>query len=138
MKQEFLHELKHYISSLQQDNKTDYMDEYSKAMQDRIASLKCKVMFLRGEVKEKNVFIEQINNYNKIIIIEIIIIIKITIIRKIVNLFLIRSLHPLKITVVMLQLQIKLMILILLLEVRNLKNIITLTITIKTTIIIVI
>ena len=102
MKQEFLHELKHYISSLQQDNKTDYMDEYSKAMQDRIASLKCKVMFLRGEVKEKNVLIEQINNYNKIIIIEIIIIIKITIIRKIVNLFLIRSLHPLRITAVML------------------------------------
>ena len=78
MKQEFLR---------QQDNKTDYMDEYSKAMQDQIASLKCKVMFLRGEVKEKNVFIEQINNHNKIIIIEIIIIIKIAIITKIVNFF---------------------------------------------------
>ena len=28
LKQELLHEIKHYISSLQQDNKTDYMDEY--------------------------------------------------------------------------------------------------------------
>ena len=29
------------------------MDEYIKAMQDQIASLKSEVMFLRGEVKEK-------------------------------------------------------------------------------------
>ena len=54
LKQYILHEIKHYISSLQQDNKTDYMDEYIKGMQDQIASLKSEVMFLRGEVKEKN------------------------------------------------------------------------------------
>ena len=30
----------HYILSRQQDSKTDYMDEYIKAMQDQIASLK--------------------------------------------------------------------------------------------------
>ena len=40
LKQELLHEIKPYISSLLQDNKTDYMDEYIKAMQDQIASLK--------------------------------------------------------------------------------------------------
>ena len=56
--QELLHEIKHYISCLQQDNKTDYMNEYIKAMQDQIASLNSEVMFLRGEVKEKNAFIE--------------------------------------------------------------------------------
>ena len=53
LKQEPLHEIKHYISSLQQDNKTDYMNDYIKAMQDQIASLKSEVMFLRVEVKEK-------------------------------------------------------------------------------------
>ena len=40
------------------------MDEYIKAMQDQIASLKSDVMFLRGEVKEKNAFIEQLYNNN--------------------------------------------------------------------------
>ena len=62
LKQELLHEIKHYISCLQKNNKTDYMNEYIKAMQDLIASLKSEVMFLRGEVKEKNAFIEQLNN----------------------------------------------------------------------------
>ena len=38
-KQEILREIKHYISFLQQDNKTDYMDEYIKATQDQIAPL---------------------------------------------------------------------------------------------------
>ena len=51
--QELFHEIKHYISCLKQDNKSDYMDEYIKAMQDQIASLKSEVMFLRGEVKKK-------------------------------------------------------------------------------------
>ena len=53
LKQERLHEIKHYISCVQQDNKTDYMNKYFKAMQDQIASLKREVMFFRGEVKEK-------------------------------------------------------------------------------------
>ena len=52
-KQELFHEVKHYISCLQQDNKTDYMNENIKAMQDQIASLKSEFTFLRGEVKEK-------------------------------------------------------------------------------------
>ena len=60
LKQELLHEIKHYILCLQKDNKTDYMNEYIKAMQDQIASLKSEVMFLRREVKEKNAFIEQL------------------------------------------------------------------------------
>ena len=38
------------------------MDEYIKAMHDQTASLKSEVMFLRGEVKENNAFIEQLNN----------------------------------------------------------------------------
>ena len=32
LKQELLHEIKHYILSLQRDSKTDYMDEYIKAI----------------------------------------------------------------------------------------------------------
>ena len=40
LKQELLCEMKHYISSLQQDVKTDYMDDYIKAKQDQIVSLK--------------------------------------------------------------------------------------------------
>ena len=40
------------------------MDEYIKAMQDKIRCLKSEVMFLRKEVKDKNVFIEQLNNNN--------------------------------------------------------------------------
>ena len=64
LKQELLHEIKHYISCLQKHNKTGYMNEYIKAMQDQIASLKSEVMFLRGEVKKKNTFIEQLNNNN--------------------------------------------------------------------------
>ena len=77
--QELLHEIKHYISCLQHDNKSDYIDEYIKAMQDLIASLKSEVMFFRGEVKEKNTFIELQNNNNNsniIIIVMIIITIK--------------------------------------------------------------
>ena len=62
--QELFHEMKNYILCLQQDNKTDYMNEYIKAMQDHIASLKSEVMFLRGEVKEKNPFIAHLNNNN--------------------------------------------------------------------------
>ena len=54
--------MKHYISCLQQHNTTDYMDEYIKAMHDQTSSLKSEVMFLRGEVKENNAFIEQLNN----------------------------------------------------------------------------
>ena len=54
--QELLHEIKHYILCLQQDNKTDYMNEYIKAMQGQIASLKSEVMFRRGEVKEKKTY----------------------------------------------------------------------------------
>ena len=53
LKEELLREIKHYISSLQQDNKTDYMDEYIKAIQDHIASLKSEVIFLREEGKKK-------------------------------------------------------------------------------------
>ena len=64
LNQELLHEIKNYILSLQQDSKTDYMDEYIKAMLDQIAPLKSDVMFLRGKVKEKNAFIEQLNNNN--------------------------------------------------------------------------
>ena len=45
LKQELLHEIKHYILCLQQDNETDYMNEYSKAMQDQIAPLKSETMF---------------------------------------------------------------------------------------------
>ena len=36
------------------------MNEYMKAMQFQFASLKSDVMFLRGEVKEKNAFIEKL------------------------------------------------------------------------------
>ena len=57
LKQELLHEIKHCISCLQQDNKTNYMNAYIKAMQDQIASLKKEVMFLRGEVRKKHAFI---------------------------------------------------------------------------------
>ena len=80
---------------LQQDNKTDYMNEYIKAMQDQIASLKSEVMFLIGAVKEKTIII-------------IIIIIRrrrrriMTILTKVVKYFLIIKLHLLKITMVML------------------------------------
>ena len=52
-KQEILREIKHYISCLQQDNKTDYMDEYVKATQDQIAPLKIEITFIRGEIKGK-------------------------------------------------------------------------------------
>ena len=40
------------------------MNENIKAIHDQIASLKSEVMFLRGGVKEKNAFIEQLNNKN--------------------------------------------------------------------------
>ena len=74
------------------------MNEYIKAMQDQIASLKSEVMFLIGAVKEKT------------IIIIIIIIIRrrrrrrriMTILTKVVKYFLIIKLHLLKITMVML------------------------------------
>ena len=74
------------------------MNEYIKAMQDQIASLKSEVMFLIGAVKEKTI----------IIIIIIIIIIRrrrrriMTILTKVVKYFLIIKLHLLKITMVML------------------------------------
>ena len=41
------------ILSRQQDSKTDYIDEYIKAMQDQIVSLKSEAMLHRGEVKGK-------------------------------------------------------------------------------------
>ena len=41
------------ILCLKQDNKTDYLNEYIKAMQDPIPSLKSEVMFLIAEVKQK-------------------------------------------------------------------------------------
>ena len=40
------------------------MNGYINAMQDQIVSLKREAWFLRGEVKEKNAFIEQLNNNN--------------------------------------------------------------------------
>ena len=40
LKQELLCEIKHCILSPQQDNKTDYVNEYIKAMQGKIVSLK--------------------------------------------------------------------------------------------------
>ena len=52
LKQEILHKTKHYLSSLQQANKTAYMDECIKVMQGQIASL----------ISEKNAFIKQQNN----------------------------------------------------------------------------
>ena len=72
------------------------MNEYIKAMQDQIASLKSEVMFLIGAVKEKTIII--------------IIIIRrrrrrrriMTILTKVVKYFLIIKLHLLKITMVML------------------------------------
>ena len=75
------------------------MNEYIKAMQDQIASLKSEVMFLIGAVKEKTIII---------ITIIIIIIIRrrrrriMTILTKVVKYFLIIKLHLLKITMVML------------------------------------
>ena len=50
---QLLREIKHYILPLQQDDKSDYTDEYIKAMQDQVASLKSEVMFLRGELNKK-------------------------------------------------------------------------------------
>ena len=41
------------ILCLKQDNKTDYLNEYIKAMQDQIPSLKSEVMFLITEVKQR-------------------------------------------------------------------------------------
>ena len=64
MKQELLHEIKHYILRLQQDRKTDFINEYLKAMHDQITPLKSELMFFRREVKEKNAFIEQLNKNN--------------------------------------------------------------------------
>ena len=60
LKQELLHEIKHYISCLQKDNKTDYMNEYIKAMQNLIASLK-------SEVNSNNNINNNNNNNNNII-----------------------------------------------------------------------
>ena len=34
--QELLHEIKHYILSLQQDSETDYMDEYTKLRHSKV------------------------------------------------------------------------------------------------------
>ena len=38
------------------------MDKCIKAMQDQIVSQKSEVIFLRGKVKEKKIFIEQLSN----------------------------------------------------------------------------
>ena len=93
------------------------MNEYIKAMQDQIASLKSEVMFLIGAVKEKTIIIIiiiiiivllliiMIVVVVIIIIIIIIIIIMMrimTILTKVVKYFLIIKLHLLKITMVML------------------------------------
>ena len=45
LKQELLHEIKHHISCLQKDNKTDYMNEYIKAMQDQLRHSKVRSCF---------------------------------------------------------------------------------------------
>ena len=39
LKQELLHEIKRYIACLQQDNKTDYMNKYIKAIRSKIIKL---------------------------------------------------------------------------------------------------
>ena len=54
LKQELLHEIKLYILSLQQDNKTDYMDEYIKAMQEQNGSLKSYIS-QRGSKTKKDI-----------------------------------------------------------------------------------
>ena len=78
-------------------------------MQDQIASLKSEVMFLIGAVKEKTIIIIIIIVLLLIIMIVVVVIIIITIIMrimtiltKVVKYFLIRKLHLLKITMVML------------------------------------
>ena len=52
LEQELLHEIKLYILSLQQDNKTDYMDEYIKAMQEQNGSLKSYISQRRSKTKK--------------------------------------------------------------------------------------
>ena len=69
------------------------MNEYIKAMQDQIASLKSEVMFLIGAVKEKTIIIIIIRRRRRRIM---------TILTKVVKYFLIIKLHLLKITMVML------------------------------------
>ena len=54
LKQELLHEIKLYILSLQQDNKTDYMDEYIKVMQEQNGSLKSYIS-QRGSKTKKDI-----------------------------------------------------------------------------------
>ena len=89
------------------------MNEYIKAMQDQIASLKSEVMFLIGAVKEKTIIIIIIIIIMIIILIIMIVVIIIiiiiiiimrimTILTKVVKYFLIIKLHLLKITMVML------------------------------------
>ena len=64
LKQELLRGIKHFILSPQQGNKTNYMDEYIKAMQDQIALFKSEFMFLRGELKGNNNNNDNNNNNN--------------------------------------------------------------------------
>ena len=71
------------------------MNEYIKAMQDQIASLKSEVMFLIGAVKEKTIIIIIIRRRRRRRRI-------MTILTKVVKYFLIIKLHLLKITMVML------------------------------------
>ena len=69
------------------------MNEYIKAMQDQIASLKSEVMFLIGAVKEKTIIIIRRRRRRRR---------RMTILTKVVKYFLIIKLHLLKITMVML------------------------------------
>ena len=48
LKQEILYEISQYYLPLQQNSKTDYMDEYIKANAGPNSSLESEVMFLRG------------------------------------------------------------------------------------------
>ena len=92
LKQGRLHKIKHYMSCLQQDNKTGYMDQYIKAMQNQIASLKSEAMFLKEEVKEKTHSLNNLIITITTLLIEIIIAIMIIIIM-IIILHLIKQLH---------------------------------------------
>ena len=62
--QELLHEIKHYISCLQQDNKTDYMNEYIKAMQTKLSYSKWDYVSQRGSKGKKYNNKDNNNNNN--------------------------------------------------------------------------
>lgn len=53
LKQRLFHEMKHHNLFLEQGQKTNYMDEYIKAVRNQIASLNDKFIFSRGEIKER-------------------------------------------------------------------------------------